>query len=260
MYLEKILNLSFCVVLILVILICYLNLDSYIFFKVLKYGLEASLIGFIADSYAVYGLFYKIGPHTNLILNKRKSIEERIIKFASEFLISKEFLEKELEKIDLTNILDNLKNEKTKERFAEFLLEIISKSISDKKEFKDLYKELPFGSFIKISVKDILINILLKYFKEAVPDIIEKVFEKLDGDENIKENINKTLKEKISKLILDNYNSIVLSIENKIKSISDKEFLNTVKKLTWQELQWIRLNGAIIGFLVGIILGVVESF
>ena len=41
--------------------------------KILKSGIEASLVGFIADSYAVYGLFYKLGPHTNLILRKRKS-------------------------------------------------------------------------------------------------------------------------------------------------------------------------------------------
>ncbi len=259
MHLEKALNITFSIVLFLIILIYFLKLDTHLFFKILKLGLEASLIGFIADSYAVYGLFYKIGPHTNLILNKRKNIEERIIKFVSEFLISKEFLEKELEKVDLKHILDNLKNEKTKEKFADFLIEILNKSISDKKDF-DLFKEHPLGAFIKSSVKDILVNFLLKYFKEIVPDLVEKIFEKLDNNENLKEDINKLLKENISKLILDNYNNLVLSIENKIKSISDEDFLNTIKRLTWQELQWIRLNGAIIGFLVGIILGIIESF
>jgi uncharacterized membrane-anchored protein YjiN (DUF445 family) len=44
-----------------------------------------------------------------------------------------------------------------------------------------------------------------------------------------------------------------------LNSVPDREFLNAVKRVSWEELQFIRLNGAVLGFLVGILLKLLEK-
>jgi hypothetical protein len=71
---EKKLNITFLFLFFVLVGVIYLNskYPEITILKILKFGLEASFVGFIADSYAIYGLFYKLGPHTKIILRKEK--------------------------------------------------------------------------------------------------------------------------------------------------------------------------------------------
>jgi uncharacterized membrane-anchored protein YjiN (DUF445 family) len=49
-------------------------------------------------------------------------------------------------------------------------------------------------------------------------------------------------------------------IRKRLESIDDDEFVEAVKKASWDELQWIRLNGALLGFTIGFLVGVMDYF
>jgi len=81
---------------------------------ILKTGFEAATVGAIADTYAVFGLFHKIGPHTDILRRKRREITEKTIELVVNFLLSKEHLKRELENYDFRVIFQYFDEEKLK--------------------------------------------------------------------------------------------------------------------------------------------------
>jgi uncharacterized membrane-anchored protein YjiN (DUF445 family) len=133
---EKKLNITFLFLFFVLVGVIYLNskYPEITILKILKFGLEASFVGFIADSYAIYGLFYKLGPHTNIILRKRKSIENKVIDFVANFLLSKEVIERELSNVRFdVDIISKIENPETKKKVVDFLKSVIEKKIKEKK-------------------------------------------------------------------------------------------------------------------------------
>ncbi|EDP73582.1 DUF445 family protein [Hydrogenivirga sp. 128-5-R1-1] len=60
------------------------------------------------------------------------------------------------------------------------------------------------------------------------------------------------------KLIEEKHSYLLELIKNRIDSVPDEEFIKAVKKASWDELQWIRVNGTILGFCIGILLGIFQ--
>jgi uncharacterized membrane-anchored protein YjiN (DUF445 family) len=258
---EKKLNITFLFLFFVLVGVIYLNskYPEITILKILKFGLEASFVGFIADSYAIYGLFYKLGPHTNIILRKRKSIENKVIDFVANFLLSKEVIERELNNVRFDiDIISKIENPETKKKVVDFLKSVIEKKIKEKKDYLEELKELPLGAFVKTAFYDFAEKFLAKYLDKNLESIVDELLKKIKDDENIKKSLNSELKEEITKIILENHDFIVDLIKKRLESISDKEFIDAVKKASWDELQWIRFNGAVLGFVIGIFLGILN--
>ncbi len=194
-------------------------------YLLLKYIVEASLIGAIADTYAVFGLFYKIGPHTDILRRKKDDIIEKVKKFVSEFLFSKKFLDEELDKLDV-EIFSNLENKE----FSQILKENIKKHLTKK-----------FGNRFIDEICDIVVKALITILAKS-----KKV-----------ENLTKKL---IKEIIIQNHNLIEELIEKRLNEIEDEEFINILKKSSWDELQWIRINGIVLGSIIGLIIGLVNLY
>ncbi len=199
-------------------------------FKLLKYSFEASLVGAIADSYAVFGLFYKLGPHTEVLLRNKKKIIEKVKIFVGEFLFKKEFLDKELDQIEI-NVLQNIDNAFLKEKIEKIILKNVEK-----------YK-LP-----------------QKILKLIIYEISEKIIELITKNKIISKKLNDKSKYLIKKIILENHNVILDLIEKRLTAINDKEFVEIIKSSSWNELQWIRLNGTILGFIIGVLIGILNVY
>lgn len=197
--------------------------DLYVL-KILKFAFEASLVGAIADSYAVFGLFYKIGPHTQIIINKKSELIEKVKLFVGEFLFEKDFLEKELSGVDV---------------------EILK--ISDIKKLKDKLIPSILKKAKKYKIANSLINIILS---ELIDKVIELVILKFN------QQINNKGKDIIKNVIIENHDVILELIDKRLKSIEDKEFVDIIKNSCWDELQWIRLNGCLLGWIIGVFIGI----
>ncbi len=205
-----------------------LKFPEIIWLKLLKFTFEASLVGSIADTYAIFGLFYKLGPHTNIIIGKKDVLIEKIKLFVGDFLLNKDFLEKELEKVDIN------------------LFEYVDETL-----FREKLSDVLMRNIKKIKIPQQILSIITK-------EIIDKIIQLLHKNETIKSKINYRGKKIIKNIIIENHTLLLDLIEKRLKGIDDREFVNIIKQTTWNELQWIRLNGTILGGLIGLFLGILN--
>ena len=229
-------------------------------FKLLKIAFSASLVGAIADTYAVFGLFHNLGPHTNVLLKKRKELTEKVVEWVGEFLLSKEELLKELNKLNIERIISYIDEQQLKLEIEGFLIRFFIEEF--KKREKLLYEENSFilkrlGSYL---IKNLLEPAVFKFIQEEVPIIVDKFFKDLKDDTYLKRRINNYIKSILITFIQENHEKIKEIARNKLESLTDEEFIKSLKQASWKELQWIRINGTLLGFVIGLFLGVLEVF
>jgi len=203
--------------------------NNVLILKIIRYTLEASLIGAIADTYAIFGLFHKIGPHTDILRRKKRELVEKTKEFVGNFLFDKNFLDRELKNFEL-----NITEYFDEKELAESIYRNIERTFKNNKILKIVTKEIG-------------------------EKIAELIIKKLIQSKSFNKNINKIGKELIKKIIFENHDIIMELIEKRLGSISDQEFIDMVKTSSWNELQWIRLNGLILGAFIGLVFGIFES-
>ena len=259
---ENKVNLLLLTVLILFVLTAYFY-HAYTHLNwlfVLKTAFEAATIGAIADAYAVYGLFRKLGPHTDLLRRKRGELSEKVTEFVGEFLLNKEYIAKEIEKINFEFVIDQIDNPETRKKVKELILNIINKR---KDEYGNtLLSTMSSGSaklnpFLKTMIEAIK-DAITQLIENNLEDWIEEAFRKLREDKDTRNKVDDLLKKYLTKLIEEKHSYILDLIKNRIDSISDEEFISAVKKASWDELQWIRVNGTLLGFAIGVLLGTIQ--
>jgi uncharacterized membrane-anchored protein YjiN (DUF445 family) len=196
MTLEKKLNILFLSIALLTIVVTILEHTTNIeFLTVLRTALEAALIGAIADSYAVYGLFRRIGPHTDILRRRRKEITEKVIEFVSDFLLNEEFFKKELENLDFSFVWNELDKPEVRNKIKEILLNLVKKHKEDRNLERVLQNKTGTSSgFVLEIVKTTLEEVIFLYLETSLPEWIDKTFEKLKEDEALKEQLNREIR------------------------------------------------------------------
>ena len=82
----------------------------------------------------------------------------------------------------------------------------------------------------------------------------------IDGLENIKANPEKVnsleiwIKQQISSFVDKNHTKIGKLVEENLERLDDKTLITMVETNVGKDLQWIRVNGAVCGFLIGLVL------
>ena len=258
---EKRVNILLIAVLLVFAITAYLShmYPNIWWLFVLKTAFEASAVGAIADAYAVYGLFNKLGPHTDILRRKRKEMSRKATEFVGEFLLNKEYITKEIEKINFEFVIDQIDNPETRKKIKELILNIINRR-------KDEYGNTLLSSMSGSMTLNPLLKTMTEVIKEAIAQLIEnnlegwieEAFRKLREDNNTREKVDTLLKKYLTKLIEEKHSYLLELIKNRIESVSDDEFISAVKRASWEELQWIRVNGTILGFGIGLLLGVFQ--
>ncbi|MCL4321006.1 MAG: DUF445 domain-containing protein [Deltaproteobacteria bacterium] len=153
----------------------FINLPG-IWGQILKRAAEAALIGGIADWFAVTALFkhpFNLSciPHTNIIENNKNKIIDGVTRIVNEKWLSKEFLGKEINKIDFYDVIEKslkkdkynkkirfnarkymikfLKYSKT-EKFNKYLLDLINRTLDS----ADLAAKISNGIVAFLESKD----------------------------------------------------------------------------------------------------------
>jgi uncharacterized membrane-anchored protein YjiN (DUF445 family) len=214
--------------------------------ELLRAGFGASLVGAIADSYAVYGLFYKLGPHTDLLRRKRKELTKKVLEFVDTVILDVEFIKRELEQARLTERLAELAADKElRERLKRQLSLLVQRKLEEKLE-----GEGGGYAFLK--------NFLAGIGDKVVEVVVDTVAERLVNDPEFRRALGKNLNELIAKALEEHKTELLNLVEKKLNSIPDGEFVEALKKASWNELQFIRLNGAFLGFVIGVLLKAFE--
>jgi len=214
--------------------------------ELLQAGFGASLVGAVADSYAVYGLFYRLGPHTDLLRRKRKELTKKVLEFVDAVILDAEFLKKELERAQLTEKLVALaSDEKLKEKLKKQLTLLVEKKLEEKFE-----TDRSNYAFFK--------NLLSSVGERLIAVVVDTIADKLLNDGEFRRLLGRQLNDLVAAALEEHKKELLQLVEKKLNSIPDEEFVNALKRASWDELQYIRLNGAVLGFIAGILLKAFE--
>jgi uncharacterized membrane-anchored protein YjiN (DUF445 family) len=219
-----------------------LNLYPSIPLELIQAGFGASLVGAIADSYAVYGLFHKLGPHTDLLRRKRKEVTRKVLEFVDTVILDVEFLKKELEKARLTEkLVEFASDEELREKLKRQIALLVQKKIEG--TLTDEQGNYKFLSGFLSGVGERLMAV-----------VVDTLADKIVNDPEFRQELGRNLNGIIAKALEEHKKDLLQLIEKKLNSIPDEEFIEAVKKASWDELQFIRLNGAVLGFIAGVLL------
>ncbi|WP_185974347.1 DUF445 domain-containing protein [Litoribacter populi] len=93
-----------------------------------------------------------------------------------------------------------------------------------------------------------------------VKDGVYKYLNQIRNDAELQVNIDNWLKDKITYMINELHPHIGALVRDSLGRLDDKEIMTQIKDKVGDDLQYIRLNGAVVGFLVGITIALVRLF
>ncbi len=136
----------------------------------------------------------------------------------------------------IKNMIDKIKNNQMSAALPSLILRYAAEKIDFNRAALGLIREN----------KTAIIDFMFNMAKSAAGDL------KTDGE--VKNTFNSWLKNKISAFINANHSHIGEIVRSNIDGVNDDELVNQIEEKVGDDLQYIRLNGAIVGGLVGLII------
>ena len=137
------------------------------------------------------------------------------------------------------------------------ILKPIQDNLANHLELNGLIKDLlkGFKSTIDIQLNDNSSRFMI-YLKEFLASLLND----LRANPSKRTVFDETLRNWILKAIETNHNHIGQIITESFNKLDDKDFVDLIEEKVGNDLQWIRLNGTIMGFLVGCLIGGINYY
>src|SRR5690606_39006580 len=87
---------------------------------------------------------------------------------------------------------------------------------------------------------------------------LNKMILDLENDLDVQDKINRWIKETISQLITQFHGEIGNMVRNSLSKLDNEELVAQIEEKVGSDLQYIRLNGAVVGGLVGILIALAK--
>lgn len=175
----------------------------------------------------------------------------------------------------VSDFLDEFESDSENEFRKEIDMKI-KKLIDDLKNDKDLIKkveEFKISSIESEQISGTIASVINKLSAKLNSDINDdkselielidntlKNFSKnLESNLQIQEKINRFFRETVTKVITDNSDSITGIISEKVRDWKEQEVTEKLEVLVGKDLQYIRVNGAIAGGIIGILIFVISK-
>lgn len=94
---------------------------------------------------------------------------------------------------------------------------------------------------------------------ELIDNTLKNFAKNLESNLEIQEKINRFFRETVTKIITDNSDSITGIISEKVRDWKEQEITEKLEVLVGKDLQYIRVNGAIAGGIIGIMIFVISK-
>lgn len=98
------------------------------------------------------------------------------------------------------------------------------------------------------------------FFDNFISPLLQNVLDDLKADAGKVEGIEIWIKKQISNFVERNHSKIGKLVEENLEKLDNKTLINMIETNVGKDLQWIRVNGAVCGFLIGLILIGLKSF
>ncbi|HDR3520508.1 DUF445 domain-containing protein [Bacillus pacificus] len=89
--------------------------------------------------------------------------------------------------------------------------------------------------------------------KYVIP-FLQKQMNKIKDDEVIVQKIEDWLQKQVVKLVENNHSKIGKLVQENLDKLDDKTLIEMIENNVGKDLQWIRVNGAVCGFMIGLVL------
>jgi uncharacterized membrane-anchored protein YjiN (DUF445 family) len=96
------------------------------------------------------------------------------------------------------------------------------------------------------------------YASDVVAPVVEQAIGRLREDQETVERVETFVQDKLAGLIEDNHHKIGLLIEENLNKYDNETLIALIEDKVGSDLQWIRVNGAICGFIIGLVLTAIE--
>ncbi|GFZ31756.1 hypothetical protein CSC2_22820 [Clostridium zeae] len=162
-------------------------------------------------------LKYKDSPSRIMVLN---SIRDNIIKISEDNSV--------IEKLD-----DYKKDISNNDKINDFSLKILQGLE---------------GQILDFINDDIVIE-------EKVLPILDRLIGDMSKDDELVDKIDQYIRSQISQYINKNHEKIGVLVKENIEKLDTETLIDLIEDKVGDDLQWIRINGAVCGFLIGLVLG-----
>ncbi|MCM2533785.1 DUF445 domain-containing protein [Neobacillus pocheonensis] len=98
------------------------------------------------------------------------------------------------------------------------------------------------------------------FFDNFISPLLQNALDDLKADAGKVEGIEIWIKKQISNFVERNHSKIGKLVEENLEKLDNKTLINMIETNVGKDLQWIRVNGAVCGFLIGLILIGLKSF
>lgn len=169
-------------------------------------------------------------------------------------------------------ILNDLKNEGNSSRMM--LVELMQnniKSISENDkiiqkidEYKsNLSNNVELNNYIIKILDEVKVKILNyinddEYIEKNILPMLENTIDGISEDTNLVNKLEEYIQEHVSEYINVNHKRIGNLVEDNLEKLDTESLIELIEERVGDDLQWIRVNGAICGFGVGLILGIIR--
>ncbi|HEY2421200.1 MAG TPA: DUF445 domain-containing protein [Neobacillus sp.] len=92
------------------------------------------------------------------------------------------------------------------------------------------------------------------FFEEYIFPLLKNGLQELKEDTDKVNSIEMWIKKQIINFVEKNHSKIGILVAENLEKLDDKTLINMLETNIGQDLQWIRVNGAVCGFLIGLIL------
>ncbi|WP_339877099.1 DUF445 domain-containing protein [uncultured Algoriphagus sp.] len=163
-------------------------------------------------------------------------------------------------------------NHPIREKFDQWMLDFAGKLSSGDVESKKMIDNFILG-FTQHSDAEKIIQNLLTGFRKTIREQLEndktplmqfvisnlnKMIQELENDPEVQGKINRWIKETVSHLITQYHGEIGNMVRSSLTKLDNEELVTQIEEKVGNDLQYIRLNGAVVGGLVGILIALAK--
>jgi len=173
---------------------------------------------------------------------------------------------------DLINDARSNENHPLREKFDQKTIEFINNLKEGKGESFKIITDLK-DQFLNTENVNAIIQPVLNNLKTTISDQLEdkntpiykvlkenfdKLLLKLESDENLQSKIHTSIIDTINPIVEKYHHEIGNLVSNSLSKLSDNELVDQIESKVGNDLQFIRLNGAIVGGCIGLIIALVR--
>jgi uncharacterized membrane-anchored protein YjiN (DUF445 family) len=97
-----------------------------------------------------------------------------------------------------------------------------------------------------------------EHFRLTTAPLLSRLLKSLSDQRRLMDQLNEWIQQQLIHLIELHHGKIGQVVKDNLNQFDDKHLMSWIEQQVSQDLQWIRVNGALCGFVIGLLLGLIK--